>query len=361
MRIAYISPRYMPYVGGVETHVAHLARRAARQGHAVEVLTQESDRSLPAQEELGGVTVRRFPATLAAHNYTFAPSLWAYLARHSRRYDILHAHSYHALPSLGAALSRHRPLVFTPHYHGTGHSAFRSLLHVPYRLAGRLIFRRASRVICVSEAEARLVCRHFPQVSDRVMVIPNGVDVPALRSAQPYRQDRAVILCVGRLEEYKNVHLAVEAFTHLDDTFALVVIGDGPARRSLEALTERLGLHGRVKFLGRVDDSTAHRWFRTASVYASMSSHEAFGITVREALAAGARVVASDIPAHRDVMALVGPGAVSLVPLDARPAQLARTFRDTSIRTQNSPALMQIASWDVVAEQTLRVYPALVA
>jgi glycosyltransferase involved in cell wall biosynthesis len=206
-----------------------------------------------------------------------------------------------------------------------------------------------------------LVCRHFPEVSDRVIVIPNGVDVAALRAAQPYRQDRTVILCVGRLEEYKNVHLVIEALKHLDDRFTLVVIGDGPARRPLEALTERLGLQGRVKFLGRVDDSIAHRWFRTASVYASMSSHEAFGITVREALAAGARVVASDIPAHRDVMALAGPDAVSLVPVDTRPAALAQAFCDTSTPARNGPAHMPIASWDAVAEQTLQVYPTLVA
>ena len=361
MRIAYIAPRYAPYVGGIETHVAHLARRAAQQGHAVEVLTQETDPSLPTQEEVDGVTVRRFHAAVPAHNYTFAPGLWAYLARRGHRYDILHAHNYHALPSLGAVLPRHHALVFTPHYHGTGHSAFRSLLHVPYRLAGRLIFRRSRRVICMSDAEASVVCRHFPQVSDRVIVIPNGVDVAALRTAQPYSRDGSVILSVGRLEEYKNVHRIVQALTHLDDTFTLVVIGGGPARRSLEALVERLGLQGRVTFLGWVDDGTLHRWFRTASVYTSMSSHEAFGITVREALAAGTGVVASDIPAHRDAMAVAGPDTVSLVPLDACPTSVARAFRKTCTQTQDGTKLVHIASWDVVAEQTLQVYPALVA
>jgi hypothetical protein len=54
----------------------------------------------------------------------------------------------------------------------------------------------------VSEAKAGLICQHFPEVPDRVVVIPNGVDVTALRAAQPYCQDRTVILCVERLEEY---------------------------------------------------------------------------------------------------------------------------------------------------------------
>jgi hypothetical protein len=55
----------------------------------------------------------------------------------------------------------------------------------------------------VSEAKAGLICQHFPEVSDRVVVIPNvDADVTALRAAQPYCQDRTVILCVERLEEY---------------------------------------------------------------------------------------------------------------------------------------------------------------
>jgi hypothetical protein len=53
----------------------------------------------------------------------------------------------------------------------------------------------------VSKAEAGLICQHFPEVSDRVVVIPN-VDVTALRAAQPFRQDRTVTLCAGRSEDH---------------------------------------------------------------------------------------------------------------------------------------------------------------
>ncbi len=358
MRIAYVSPCYAPSIGGVETHVAHLAARAASAGHHVEVLTQEHDRHLPAVERIDGVLVRRFPILLPGHNYAMAPGLWAYLARHGAGYDVVHAHSYHALPALLAALTASRPLVFTPHYHGTGHSPIRSLLHVPYRRLGAAIFARAAQVICVSEAEASLVRSHFPICAQRVTVIPNGVEAAALRAAEPFADPHRTILSVGRLETYKNVDRTIKALVHLDESFVLRIIGGGPARPALEQLAATLGLQARVSFLGRVDDAVLRRWFRTAQVCVSMSAHEAFGITVLEAVAAGSGVVASDIPAYREAALSGSPGAVALAPLDVPPDGLADRIRAAAAWRQRNESLPDIPSWDAVAERTLSVYRA---
>jgi glycosyltransferase involved in cell wall biosynthesis len=309
-------------------------------------------------EVIDGATVRRFPVWVPGQTYTVAPGLWAYLARYHTRYDIVHAHGYHAVPALGAALAGCRPLVFTPHYHGTGHSHLRRWLHVPYRAPGAVLFMRSSRVICVSDAEAALVRRHFPHVAGRVIVIPNGVDVRALREAAPYPEERTVILSVGRLEAYKNVHLPIQALAHLDATFVLRVIGDGPARPALEDLAARVGLGKRVAFLGRVGDEVLRRWLRTARVYVSMSGHEAYGIALLEGLAAGAGVVAADIPAYREIAARAGPGAVALTPLEATPVALAQAIRGSAARVQDTMPAVGLPSWDAVAAQTMRVYRA---
>ena len=359
VRIAYISPRYTPFVGGVETHVSQIATRVAARGHRVEVLTQESDRRLPDTETIDGVAVRRFAVPLPSQNFAFAPALWAYLRRHGAEYDLVHAHSYHTLPALGAAFSNARPLVFTPHYHGTGHSPLRRLLHGPYRHLGARIFARAGRVICVSEAEASLVRQHFPHAAGRVTVIPNGVEAEELRAAEPFDDPRAIILSAGRLEEYKNVQLIVQALAHLEPAFALIITGDGPARPLLEETAARAGVNGRVHLLGRVDAGSLRRWFRTARVYVSMSRHEAFGITLLEGLAAGAGVVASDIPAYREVAASVAPGAVHLVALDASPQALAATIRAVAERTRGGVVSVDVPSWDDVTARTLALYHAL--
>jgi len=363
VKIAYVTKHYAPFRGGVETHVGEIAVRMAAKGHAVEVLTQASDRHSPPEERIDGVLVRRFPPVSASRHYAFAPGLWSYLARESGRYDVVHAHSYHALPALGAALVSRRPLVFTPHYHGTGHSRLRSLLHAPYRRPGALIFAHARSVICVSQAESALVRRHFPRASGRVAIIPNGVDVAALRAAEPFASDRTVILSVGRLESYKNIDRVIESLAHLPDDFVLCVIGEGPDRRRLEALAARLRLQDRARFLGYVDTPTLRRWFRTATVFVSMSRREAFGISLVEALAAGAGVVAADIPAYREVVAGVASSGAALAPLDAPPAALAAAIRDVAARrgTVDGAPLPGIASWDDVAERTEVLYREVVA
>lgn len=356
LRIALVAPRYSPYIGGVETHVARVAAGLATRGHVVEVLTQAHRRDLARREEIDGVIVRRFPVPLSARTYAFAPSLWAYLARHHGCYDIVHAHHYHALPALGAALTGCRPLVFTPHYHGAGHSRLRALLHVPYRHAGRRIFARARRVICNSEAEAALVCHDFPAVAGRLHVVYPGVDGAAFRCAKPYDETRTVILSVGRLEAYKNVHRAIAALPLLPDSFVLRVVGEGPARPALQDLTERLGVEERVEFLGRVDDGVLHRWLRTAAVYVSLSGHEAFGLSVVEALAAGARVLASDIPAYREIARMVPAPVMMLTPLDSDPATLAAAIRALAARAPIETTWPGLASWDDVTGRTEQIY-----
>jgi glycosyltransferase involved in cell wall biosynthesis len=352
VRIALVSPRYRPFVGGVETHVEQLARRFAAAGHSVQVLTHRHDPALSPVEEYAGVLVRRFPVPVPSRHFAVAPQLHRFLRRHGPDFDVVHAHSYHNTAALSAFLAGPRPFVFTPHYHGTGHSPFRSLLHIPYRTVGARMVRGADAVICVSRPEAALVRRHFGVAGHRLRVIPNGVDVDPLHAARPFTEHGPVVLTVGRLEGYKRVDLTLRAMDELADTYRLRVIGDGPGLRSLETLARRLRHPDRVAFLGNVTAADLRRWYRTAAVYVSMSRHEAQSITTLEAAAAGAAIVASDIPAHRDIAETIVSG-MTLVPLSAGPVEVAAAIRAAGGRP---PVPARVPSWDEVAAATLGVY-----
>jgi glycosyltransferase involved in cell wall biosynthesis len=360
MRIAFVCAHYAPMIGGVEKHVTEIATRLAARGEEVSVLTHaEADRILPARETIDGVEVTRFRVPVPSTNYAASPALWRYLARHAADFDVVHAHGYHALPALQAALSGPGALVFTPHYHGTGHSAFRKLLHPPYRRLGRLIFARAGRTIAVSPPEAKLILSHFPEIEPRLLVIPNGVDRNALDAAQPFadEQERTLVLSAGRLESYKQVDRTIEAIAHLPDAFALCITGDGSARDELRRRAHELGLAGRVRFLGSVPEEELYRWFRTARVYVSMSSNEAMPVTFIECLAAGASVVGSDIPAHRSLVERTS-GSIQLVPLDVPADTLAAAIARAAAAV---PAPARIDTWDDVAERTLEAYAEAIA
>ncbi len=352
MRIGVVTNAYYPQVGGVETHVRRLCAELAAAGEQVEVLTQDLHAGV---EEVDGIVVRRFPLTVSAANYRVSLALGRWLRLNAGQYDVLHAHSYHALAALSAALTNQMPLVFTPHYHGTGHSPVRAALHPIYRPLGRRIVARSSRIICVTRAERALLVRDFPRCAPRTVVIPNGTD-PARGTPDPVGPERSIV-CVGRLERYKRVDRVVRALVHLSEEFRLDVVGSGPARDELEQLARRLLPEGRVIFHGRLSDDAFAERVAGAATIVSASAHEAFGMAVADALAAGIPTVASFIAAHRELAVLAG----SNVPLwlvnpddELALAQALRVAAGTT-RTRGGVAL---PTWTDVVGATREVYAA---
>lgn len=353
MKICFVTGHFVPFIGGVETHVERIAFHLAAGGDEVTVLTQTDDASWPSMETIDGVLVRRFSVPLRSRHFAVSPALLRTLIAERGSWDIVHAHGYHSVAPLLAATSLARPLVFTPHYHGTGHSALRKALHVPYRHIGSRIVASSSAIVCVSEAEHLLFSSHFPAAEAKIRVIPNGVDLERLLAATPRTTDRRMIMSAGRLESYKNVELTIRAVGHLNDEYHLTVTGDGPDRVRLEAITEQLGLRNKVSFLGRIGSEDLYRWFRSAPVYVSMSTNEAMPVTILEVLACGSRAVVSDIPAHRDMKARFGD-LLSVVPLTATIPELAAEIEMAARAEPDRPPM--VPTWKAVAEATRGIY-----
>jgi glycosyltransferase involved in cell wall biosynthesis len=353
VKVGVVVNAYHPDVGGVETHVRRLTAGLVAAGDEVEVLTQHA---IAAQERLDGVLVRRFPLTVPAADYRFSLGLWQWLRANAGRYDLLHAHSYHALAALPAALTNRTPLVFTPHYHGTGHSRLRAALHPIYRPVGRRIVARSSRIICVTRAERDLVVRHFPSAGERIVVIPNGTDPAPGATPTPSPITGRRILCVGRLERYKRVDRILRALTYLDDDHTLDVVGTGPARPELEHLARRLGLTDRVTFHGRLSDHAFAAAIAGASAAVSASAHEAFGMAVADAIAAGIPTVASFIPAHRELAVLAGSGVKLWLVNPDDEAALAGALRRAAVTDRAEIAESPLPSWADVVASTRQVY-----
>ena len=351
MRIGVVTSAYHPDVGGVETHTRRLCTGLAAGGDEVEVLTQHAR---AVEERIDGVLVRRFPLSLGRPDYRFSVALWRWLSGHAHGYDVLHAHSYHALAALPAAVTNRTPLVFTPHYHGTGHSRLRAALHPIYRPVGRRIVDRAGRIVCVTRAERDLLLRDFRDAAGRIVVIPNGTD-PLCHATTG--GPGGIIVCVGRLERYKRVDRVIRAMTRLPG-HRLEVVGAGPARADCERLAAELGLgDDRVRFHGRLAADAFTDLMATAAAAVSASAHEAFGMAVADALAAGIPTVASDLPAHRELAAMAGDG-VWLVSPEDEPA-LADALR-AAAAADRPAAPARLPTWADVVLATREVYAGIV-
>ena len=356
MKIAQVVARYHPAIGGVETHVRRLTQDLSAMGDQVTVLTHQISNS-PAIETDGSIHILRFPLTVGLMHYPFSRDLFRYLLEHAADFDVVHSHNYHTIVGQAAIRSR-RPFVFTPHYHGTGHTGFRTMLHHVYRPIGARQFEAANAIICVSEAERGLVVRDFPRTNQKIRVIPNGTDT-RIGAARQRRETSGehIVLAVGRLQRYKNIDLVINAFHALSHHATLVIVGEGPERPRLEQLARSVDHRGRfVHFTGRITDQELDGLFARAEVITSASAHEAFGLFIAEGLVAGAHVVASDIPAHQEIARMAGPHApVTLVnPRDTRQfaAALAAALDEGPVSADS----VKLPSWDYVVNRTRELY-----
>jgi glycosyltransferase involved in cell wall biosynthesis len=355
VRIAQVVSSYHPRMGGVEAHVRRLAQGCVEAGDRVTVLTHQVGNS-PADEWVGGVRVLRFPLTIDSHNYPLSLSLFRHLRLHAADFDLVHAHNYHTIVGQ-AAISSRLPFVFTPHYHGTGHTPFAAFVHRLYRPAGGRQFTAADAVVCVSEAERDLVIKDFPNVAGKVVTIPNGTDPKQPAPDEDMATlDDPIVLTVGRLERHKNIDLIIDAFRALPSSATLVVVGDGPDRARLEHHAEAIGPGWPVLFTGIISDPMLDRLFAQANVVTSASDHEAFGMTLAEGLASGARVVASAIPTHAGLGRLAGVDApVALV--DPRDTRRFTDLLTASLLAGRIPkGSIKLPSWTEVVGEIRELY-----
>ena len=217
--------------------------------------------------------------------------------------------------------------------------------------ATRAAVRRADAVIAVSDFLRGELEAKVPEAVGKVTVIDSGVDLRRFRHREPGPLRAAVgwdgeepfFLCVGTLDERKNVVRLAEAFAELG-AGSLAFAGDGPLRSALEG---RL----RVHLVGPVEHERVADWIAASDVVCQPSLIEPFGQVVLEALASERPVVATRIggPAELvtpEVGVLVDPGSVE---------SIASGLRAAARLPRPNPASRAVAEEHDVVKQAHRV------
>jgi glycosyltransferase involved in cell wall biosynthesis len=332
MKIALLTSSYVANHGGLERHVRALADGLAQRGAEVELLAQRSLREGPRVSQRGGVTVRSFPIVTGPLRFTVAPGLWDRLRLGANSFDLADVHCADARLALAVIRAGFQRCVFTPHV------PIQRVLGWPHARTTAAVIAGATEIVCNSSFERDALCERFPTASHRVSVVPVGVDAEAIRAASPFEHAGNVVLAVGRLERSKRIDRAIAAMASLDPGLRLVVVGNGPALHRLRAHAADLRLSSRVQFVGRVADAELYRWLRSARVVVALHEDHSSGIHLTEALAAGAPVVASEIPVHREAAARFHGARVKFVSPRGSPFEVADGIAELA-RTAARPAL----------------------
>jgi len=296
MRIVYVTSSYYPRIGGMEYVIKSVVERLAKMGHEVTVVTGEPEAEEPYEEEINGVKVIRWP-TWAPSGAYHIPKKRGQLRNLLRKLlndaDAVHVHSAHAVLTVWAAATARRinpdvRIVFTPHYHGTGHSALRRLLWIPWRRYVARAVKAADIIHAVSPREAQLLKSHYPQAGSKITVIPNGVEEDVF--GYKWRGAHSdYMIYAGRIERYKRLEVAVDLARELG--LRMLVVGRGPHREKLRRYARRRG--AAVEFLDPQPRPDYLRLLAGARYAINPSRQEAYSIFAAEALAMGVPAVVS--------------------------------------------------------------------
>ncbi len=296
MRIVHVYKDYYPVLGGIENHVRSLAEGQAERGHDVTVVVTSPTGRTEVQT-LNGVRVIKAArlATVASTPLSLALPLQL----RGVEADIAHLHFPYPVGEVSQRLlGRARRTVVTYHSDVVRQAGILRL----YRPLMRAILRRADRIIATSPNYAATSAL-LQENRDRVTVVPLGVDLARFLQAYPeevaaLRQQYGtpLLLSMGRLRYYKGLNVLIEALPSLPGV-TLVVAGSGPMGAEWQALAQRLGVGGRVHFIGDTSDADQPALYQAADVYVLPATHrsEAFGIALVEALASGVPAVTTEL------------------------------------------------------------------
>lgn len=361
MKIGFVSPYAWDVPGGVQAHIRDLAQFYRKQGHEVSVLAPATDDgSIKEDFVVAAGRPVAIPYNGAVARVLFGPVAASRVRQwiETEAFDILHLHEP-AIPSLSllACSIAEGPMV------GTFHVAA-PRQKVAFAIAPLLepIIEKLRARIAVSEVARETLTIHLD--TDAV-VIPNGISADFFGSAQPRPEWQRVntIGFIGRFSEpRKGLGTLLEALpsiARIFPTVRILIAGPGEGIEAMQSVNP--ALRNNLQFLGRINDAEKASFLKSLDLYvAPNTGGESFGIILAEAMAAGAPIVASDIPAFRH---LLDDGRYGALFENGNPVSLAEQIIDLlknqekreHLRGQGLERARRF-DWSQVSDEIMNVY-----
>ena len=359
IRIGIVCPYGWDTPGGVQNHVRDLAEYLIDKGHFVSVLAPVIDESkIPPYVTSAGKPIA-IPYNGAVARVLFGPIAFARVRQwiQSNEFDLLHLHEP-AIPSISllACWAADGPMVGTFHAAAKRQKAIFAIGPILEPVIEKLTAR-----IAVSEAARETLTEHL---ETDAIVVPNGIYADRYRDGEVVQKwSGNTIGFIGRFEEpRKGLSVLLDALpiiARFAPDVRVLVAGPGDSENFEKNIDPQL--KHRFEFLGKITEKEKADFLASIAIYvAPNTGGESFGIILAEALAGGAAVVASDIPAFDS---LLGHGEYGALFPSESAQELAKVIidllRDNDKRRELAKKGKEYAQrfdWDVVAEEIYSIY-----
>lgn len=293
------------------------AKELVKQLQEVHVITY-GDRCDPSEEIKDGVHVHR--VTLMSNmdrlmGFIFSIKVFFKALQISReaKIDIVHSHFADIAGLAGTVVSKVLMKTFIVTVHGADIS-YGSMQNRTMKCFVYTTLKAANKIVVASDYIRRKCSEALGTNSQKVTVIPNGVDIAKLKrpknvipNALRFTKSKGekMILTVGNLIERKNHQSVIRALPmvlqNIPNT-TYVIVGNGPTLHELKRIVKSVGVTDNVQFVGQVDDEKLREYYHSCDVFIMPSTQEGFGIAYLEASACSKPIIGSITTAAQEVI-----------------------------------------------------------
>ena len=307
MKVLITTDLYTTNTNGVVTSVRNLMEELEKKDHEVRVLTVSE--KLKSHQDGNIYYIKSLPLgavypdvrmPISYHHHRFIQELIDW------KPDVIHSQCEFFSYQFAGYISRKSgaPIVHTYH---TLYEQYVTYIFPSQRIGAFFVgklskyrLRKAEAVVAPTQ-KVESVLKNYG-VRNPIHVVPSGIALEQhkeriteeerreKRRALGIPEDHTVLLNLGRLGTEKNLSELIEMFSialSQNPKLTMLIVGDGPARKALEELSEKLEVADHVIFTGMVDPSEVHKYYQLGDIFVSASTSETQGLTYVEAAANG--------------------------------------------------------------------------
>lgn len=321
MKVLITTDLFAINTNGVVTSVRNLMEELEKKGHEVRILTVSE--KLKSHIDGNVYYIKSLPLGVVYPDVRMPIS---YHHRYLRELidwkpDVIHSQCEYFSYHFAAHISKKTgaPIVHTYH---TLYEQYVTYVLPSQRLGSYIVAKlsklrlRNAEAIVAPTQKVEHVLRDYG-IRNPIHVIPSGIALEqhqdricdeerTLRRRQlGIPDDHTVLLNLGRLGTEKNLTELIELFSIAlshNSKLTLLIVGDGPARHELEALSVKLGIENHVIFTGMVAPSEVHKFYQLGDIFVSASTSETQGLTYIEAAANGLPLLCRRDPCLEEVL-----------------------------------------------------------